>query len=95
MEDDGNGIASKDLPHLFERCYKGNGGNFGIGLAIATSAAERMKGSVKGEKPSRRRCCVYAYPAEIVIIYRNPLIGRQSLYNETKFKKMAKIYYTK
>lgn len=49
VEDDGNGIASKDLPHLFERCYKGNGGNFGIGLAIATSAAERMKGSVKGE----------------------------------------------
>ena len=49
VEDDGNGIASKDLPHLFERFYKGNGGNFGIGLAIATSAAERMKGSVKGE----------------------------------------------
>ena len=49
VEDDGNGIASKDLPHLFERCYKGNGGNFGISLAIATSAAERMKGSVKGE----------------------------------------------
>lgn len=49
VEDDGNGIASKDLPHLFERCYKGNGGNFGIGLAIDTSAAERMKGSVKGE----------------------------------------------
>lgn len=52
VEDDGNGIASKDLPHLFERCYKGNGGNFGIGLAIATSAAERMKGSVKGENRS-------------------------------------------
>lgn len=49
VQDDGDGIASKDLPHLFERCYKGNGGNFGIGLAIANSAAKRMNGSVKGE----------------------------------------------
>lgn len=49
VEDDGDGIASKDLPHLFERCYKGKGGNFGIGLAIASSAAESMQGTVKGE----------------------------------------------
>ena len=49
VEDDGDGIAAKDLPHLFERCYKGKDGNFGIGLAIASSAAENMQGSVKGE----------------------------------------------
>lgn len=49
VEDDGDGIAAKDLPHLFERCYKGKGGNFGIGLAIASSAAESMQGTVKGE----------------------------------------------
>lgn len=49
VEDDGEGIAAKDLSHLFERCYKGKGGNFGIGLAIASSAAERMQGTVKGE----------------------------------------------
>lgn len=49
VEDDGNGIATKDLPHLFERCYKGKDGNFGIGLAIANSAAESMHGNVKGE----------------------------------------------
>lgn len=42
--DDGDGIDEKDLPHLFERCYKGRGGNFGIGLAIAHSAAEKMEG---------------------------------------------------
>ena len=52
VEDDGDGIPAKDLPHLFERCYKGKGGNFGIGLAIASSAAESMRGTVKGENRS-------------------------------------------
>lgn len=47
VSDDGGGIDEKDLPHLFERCYKGRGGNFGIGLAIAHSAAEKMKGRLK------------------------------------------------
>lgn len=45
--DDGGGIDEKDLPHLFERCYKGRGGNFGIGLAIAHSAAEKMGGCLE------------------------------------------------
>ena len=45
--DDGDGIDEKDLPHLFERCYKGRGGNFGIGLAIAHSAVEKMNGQLE------------------------------------------------
>lgn len=45
--DDGDGIDEKDLSHLFERCYKGGGGNFGIGLAIAHSAAEKMGGHLE------------------------------------------------
>ena len=49
VADDGDGIEEKDLPHLFERCYKGRGGNFGIGLAIAHSAAEKMEGSLTAE----------------------------------------------
>lgn len=49
VSDDGDGIDEKDLPHLFERCYKGRGGNFGIGLAIAHSAAEKMEGSLLAE----------------------------------------------
>lgn len=47
VSDDGDGIEEKDLPHLFERCYKGKGGNFGIGLAIAHSAAEKMEGRLE------------------------------------------------
>lgn len=47
VSDDGDGIDEKDLPHLFEWCYKGRGGNFGIGLAIAHSAAEKMGGHLE------------------------------------------------
>lgn len=45
--DDGPGIALEDLPHLFERCYKGKGGNFGIGLSIAQAAAQAMGGELR------------------------------------------------
>lgn len=44
--DDGDGIAQNDLPHVFERCYKGKGGHFGIGLAIAASSTEKMNGTL-------------------------------------------------
>ena len=46
VADDGKGISPEDIDHVFERCYKGNGGNFGIGLAIAQTAAQRMHGEV-------------------------------------------------
>lgn len=49
IRDDGNGISELDLPHIFERFYKGKGGNFGLGLAIAKSAIEHMKGSIKAQ----------------------------------------------
>ena len=46
IRDDGKGIAEDDLPHIFERFYKGEGGKHGIGLAIAKSAAEAYHGSL-------------------------------------------------
>lgn len=46
VRDDGPGLSEKDLLHAFERCYKGEGGHFGIGLAIAQSAARRMGGTL-------------------------------------------------
>ena len=49
VSDDGEGIADEDMTHLFERCYKGKGGNFGVGLAIAHSAAEKMNGTLTAE----------------------------------------------
>ncbi len=46
IEDDGAGISEKDLPHIFERFYKGEKGDFGLGLSIAKSAVEFMNGKI-------------------------------------------------
>ncbi|WMJ24019.1 HAMP domain-containing sensor histidine kinase [Paludicola sp. MB14-C6] len=53
ISDDGEGIDKDVLPHIFERFYKGKGGNFGLGLAIADAAVTFMGGTIKaynGEK---------------------------------------------
>ncbi len=47
IADDGPGIAEADLPHVFERFYKGAGGKHGIGLAIARSVAEAYRGTLQ------------------------------------------------
>ncbi|HIY61911.1 MAG TPA: HAMP domain-containing histidine kinase [Candidatus Mediterraneibacter stercoripullorum] len=50
--DSGPGIAPEDLPHLFERFYKGkNAGSssFGIGLALAQSIMSRQNGVIRAE----------------------------------------------
>lgn len=44
--DDGPGIAPEDLPHIFERFYKGKNGNFGLGLSIAQKAIECLGGKI-------------------------------------------------
>lgn len=41
IEDDGIGIKKEDLPHVFERFYKGVGGNHGIGLSIVKSIVNK------------------------------------------------------
>lgn len=52
VSDTGEGIAAEDLPHVFERFYRGDqartrgGGSTGLGLAIAKTWCEAMGGSV-------------------------------------------------
>lgn len=46
VADDGPGVSEADLPHVFERFYKGAGGKHGIGLAIAKSVAEMYHGEL-------------------------------------------------
>ena len=48
VEDEGAGINSDDLPHVFERFYRGKGSSegFGLGLNICKELIERMGGSI-------------------------------------------------
>lgn len=52
IEDNGKGFDSEDIPHLFERFYKGKNSSkdsFGIGLALARSIIVGQNGSIKAE----------------------------------------------
>lgn len=44
--DDGMGISLEDMPHLFERFYKGKLGKQGIGLSIVKSVVELHHGEI-------------------------------------------------
>lgn len=47
VRDDGPGLKESDLEHIFDRFYKGKGGNHGLGLAIARCSLEYMGASVE------------------------------------------------
>lgn len=52
IKDNGTGISPEDLPHIFERFYKGkdsDGKSFGIGLALSRTIIAEQKGTVKAE----------------------------------------------
>lgn len=49
ISDDGPGIAEKDMPYIFQRFYKGLGGQSGIGLAIAETAIKSMNGTLSAK----------------------------------------------
>lgn len=51
--DDGPGIGEADMPHIFDRFYKGKGGSFGLGLAIARKAVQLLGGSLQAENGAR------------------------------------------
>lgn len=55
VEDNGVGIPTADLSHIFERFYRvdksrsSSGGGSGIGLAVAKALTQQMGGSIKAE----------------------------------------------
>ena len=52
VKDNGSGIAPEDLPHVFERFYKGRNSSdssFGIGLALARTIVRSQNGTLKAE----------------------------------------------
>jgi len=48
VQDEGAGISPVNLPHIFERFYRGTGSSegFGLGLSICKDLTERMGGSI-------------------------------------------------
>lgn len=55
--DDGNGIKEEELPHIFERHYKGEEGCFGFGLAIAQAAAHNIGAELRAENVKDKGAC--------------------------------------
>ncbi len=52
IKDSGRGIEQEDMPHIFERFYKGKNSDknsFGIGLALARTIITSQNGTVKAE----------------------------------------------
>ena len=58
--DEGEGFAREDLPHLFERFYRGRHaaeGGIGIGLALAKEIIERQNGTLRAENRPEGGAC--------------------------------------
>ena len=47
IQDDGDGIAEEDLPHIFDRFYMGRSGKSGIGLALTKEIIHLHKGTIR------------------------------------------------
>ena len=47
IQDDGDGIAAEDLPHIFDRFYMGKNGKSGIGLALTKEIVHLHKGTIR------------------------------------------------
>lgn len=72
VRDEGGGISDEDLPHLFERFYKGkNAGSesFGIGLALARMILLAQNGTIKAEHARGKDGAVF-----VLRFYRNETV---------------------
>lgn len=62
LSNDGKAISDKDKAHLFERFYKGEGGHFGIGLAITKEIIDRHHGEIQVTSDDQETCFIIRLP---------------------------------
>ena len=69
VKDTGRGIAEEDLPHIFDRFYRGDksrphNGESGLGLAIAKSIVEAHGGKISVESAPGQgaKCTIFLHP---------------------------------
>ncbi|MDO5409492.1 MAG: HAMP domain-containing sensor histidine kinase [Lachnospiraceae bacterium] len=58
--DEGKGFSAEDIPHLFERFYRGQNpheGGIGIGLALAREIIERQNGTIRAQNKQNAGAC--------------------------------------
>lgn len=56
----GEGFVKEDIPHLFERFYRGQNaanGGIGIGLALAKEIVESQNGTIRAENRAEGGAC--------------------------------------
>lgn len=58
LYDDGYGFEEKELPHVFERFFKGDRGKTGLGLSIVKSTVENYNGTVSAYNRNETGACV-------------------------------------
>lgn len=61
---DGEPIATEDLPHIFDRFYKGKGGKFGIGLALCKEIMKLHHGSITVTSDEKATCFTLQLPLD-------------------------------
>lgn len=60
IRDEGEGFEKEDIPHLFERFYRGKNaceGGMGIGLALAKEIIERQNGTIRAKNMPEGGAC--------------------------------------
>lgn len=58
--DEGEGFAKEDIPHVFDRFYRGKNagkGGIGIGLALAKEIIERQNGTIRAQNRPEGGAC--------------------------------------
>jgi signal transduction histidine kinase len=65
VKDHGDGILPEDLPHIFDRFYRGSNGNrkagSGLGLSVVQLLVEAMGASIRVESTAGEGSCFYLH----------------------------------